>query len=148
MESQPIITSAKNIHMQNILTYKSLIAHTRNQHLTVSTYHDDLIDGRTVGHILVLLQTIAHKSLCTVHIQLFAGHSHLNGLYGVKNPDLRFPASSTSVLFQQLFVVGNRERHHMLQIMANLLHVLLHAPNVLVGLKSIKLTDTLDFDFR
>ena len=130
------------------IAYEHLVLHTRHLVRSVAVEDDDIVDGRAVFHELVLFERRAHKSVFAVDVKFLRGLDHFGGLDIVEAAQF-----GVARMFGGIFVVNQaepvgRHLHHVLQVLVDARHLVLHARNHFVSLLLVELQDAPHFYFH
>ena len=127
---------------------KHLFLHARDFIGAVGVEDNHVVDGRAVGHELVLFQPRAHKAVGAVDVEFLVGLDDFRGFDVVERADFRFARELVRVfILNQLIPVGS-DAHHIGKVAVDTRHLVLHASDEFVGLVLVEFQNTRHADFH
>ena len=98
-----LIALLEHRHVNDVGSDKLFIADLGDQHGSVASNHDHVVNVGAVAHKLILAQGRAHKPFHPVDVELGVGDGNLGGYYLLKTSKLCFALAPRPVLFLQVF---------------------------------------------
>ena len=127
------IIPEKYLRVNDILSDELLLFNLGDQISAILPDNNDIINVRTITHILILFKPRPDESLLAVHVKFCIVGNHLGGLNGLKAPYLGPPLPALAVLFPDLTKVVDGIGNNVGKMVDDLLQVCLKASDMFIG---------------
>ena len=146
--NRTFIVLFENIHILNILTDEYLIGHLRHIIGTVFLKDNHIIHIRALADKLVFLQGRSDKTFFPVDVKLFICDDDLSGFDIFEITDFRFPFPSFPVFRFYPFIISDRIRNDVFDIMFHHSNLFIQTPDIMIGFFRAKLQDSFHLDLQ
>ena len=119
----PLIALLEHRYVNDVGSDKLFIADFGDQHGSVASNHNHVVNVGAVAHKLILAQGRTHKTFYAVDVELGVGNGNLGGYYLLKAAKLRFSLAPRPVLFLQVFKELYCVINQIIKVMPNLCYL-------------------------
>ena len=134
-----LIASTEYAYVFDSLRIECLVGHLANHIATILEDDDNIVYIGAVADILILLHRVAYaeETALTVDIEFGVHDCHLGLCDGIEGPDFGLALASLAILLLEVLEVGDGKLRKVRQVVLDLLGLLLHRLDVVVGLVEV-----------
>ena len=120
--------------MYDVLAYENLVCNTDDLVLSVLVEDDYVVNVRAVAYELVLLQTCAYETFCTVDVEFLVCLCYFGSLNSIKRTNLCETWMLCTILSLQVLKPFAGNIHHAVKVTLNFLYLCLDACHEFISL--------------